>query len=187
MPYTMTLHASGSCRPTSQRGPIAAAAVTMTNKYGRRTTQTHQLPPSPPPTPQRAQLSAIILALQQARLKTLQPRPGPGPRPRVDVTIHTDSKYAMGCMTQWCWKWARNGFRTRRGREVVDRDLIERALLLEGEVLRAGTVEWVWVPRGRNGAVGAVVEGVLDGMEFGSEDEDGDEPVRRPEWEGGSW
>lgn len=69
----------------------------------------------------------------------------------------------------------RNGFRNHRGREVANRDLIERALVLEGKVLEMGTVEWVWEPRRVNGVAFAVVEVVLDEMEPGYGDEDGDE------------
>ena len=77
----------------------------------------------------------------------------------------------------------RNGFRSARNREIANRDLVERALVLEGMVLGAGTVEWVWVPRSRNEVAGEVVEGLLDRMEDGEEDEDEDEGG--PIWE--SW
>ena len=80
----------------------------------------------------------------------------------------------------------RNGFRSSRGREVANRDLIERALLLEGDVLGAGTVDWVWVPRSRNEVAEAVVDGVLDEMEPGYEDSGSDSPIRAS-WERGDW
>ncbi|CAF9919632.1 hypothetical protein IMSHALPRED_004679 [Imshaugia aleurites] len=179
MPYTMSLHAHGGSRPNHPTGPIGAAAVTMTNKYHHLTTQTTLLTGPPPPTTQRAHLSAIILALELALTKSQQLRR----RTPMDVTIHTDSKYAFGCMTQWWRKWMRNGFRSARNREIANRDLVERALVLEGMVLGAGTVEWVWVPRSRNEVAGEVVEGLLDRMEDGEEDEDEDEGG--PIWE--SW
>ena len=72
----------------------------------------------------------------------------------------------------------RNGFRNHRGREIADRDLVERALVLEGEVLEAGTIDWVWVPRGRNGVAHVVVNGELDQMEPGFVDSDSDSPIR---------
>ncbi|CAF9928220.1 MAG: hypothetical protein ALECFALPRED_003982 [Alectoria fallacina] len=182
MPYTMNLYTNGGCRPNSQTGPIAAAAVVMTNKYSHRTIWTRRLPSSPVPTSQRAKLCAIILALEQAQLKAQQMRS----RPHMDITILTDSKYVIGCMTEWCQKWMRNGFRSSRGREVANRDLIERALLLEGDVLGAGTVDWVWVPRSRNEVAEAVVDGVLDEMEPGYEDSGSDSPIRAS-WERGDW
>ena len=56
---------------------------------------------------------------------------------------------------------------------MANRDLIERALALEGKVLEVGTVEWVWEPRGVRG----VAVKVLDEMEAGWVDEDEDEPI----------
>lgn len=173
MPYIMDLYADGVCRRNSEAGPIAAAAVVMTNKYGHSTTWTHRLPSTPTPTSQRAQLCAIILALERAQTKAQQMRSGPN----MDIIIITSSKYAVGCMTQWCWKWMRNGFRNQRGREISNRDLIEKALVLEGEVLGAGTVEWRWVPRAQNGEAEDVVNGVLDEMEPGYEASDSDAPI----------
>ena len=79
-------------------------------------------------------------------------------------------------MTDWSLKWIKNGFQNARGREVADRDLIERALFLEGSVLGKGTVDWVWLPRSQIGEVGAVVDGLLDEMEPGYEDPDSDAP-----------
>ena len=80
----------------------------------------------------------------------------------------------------------RNGFRSSMGREVANRDLIERALLLEGDVLGAGTVDWVWVPRSRNEVAEAVVDGVLDEMEPGYVGSGSDSPIRAS-WERGDW
>lgn len=79
----------------------------------------------------------------------------------------------------------RNGFRNRRGREVAHRDLIERALRLEGEVLETGgRVEWVWEPRGRVGVAYRLVSVVLDEMEPGYVDSESDAPIRTI-WEKG--
>ena len=180
MPYIMDLYANGGCRRNGQPDAIAAAAVVMTNKYGHRTTWTDRLPSSPAPTGHRAQLSAIILALEQAKAKAQQMPSCPD----MDISIFTDSTYVIGCMTQWCFRWMRNGFQNHRGREIANRDLVEKALLLEGEVLAAGTVDWVWVPRDRNGVAHAVVNGELDQMEPGYVNSDSDAPIR-PAWERG--
>jgi ribonuclease HI len=52
---------------------------------------------NPPPTNQCAELTAVILALTNA----LEQYDKMLTYPRVDVTIHVDSKYAIGCMTEW--------------------------------------------------------------------------------------
>ena len=150
----------------------------MTNKYHRRRTWTQRLTSSPKATNQRAQLCAIIFALEQARTKAEQLRS----RPEMDITIHTDSKYVYGCMTQWCFKWMSNEFKNRMGGEIANRDLIEKALLLEGKVLEFGTVDWDWVPRGRNRVANAVANGVVRRMEPGYVASGSDSPIRQA-WE----
>lgn len=139
MPYIMSMHTDGACRYSPETGPIAAVAVIMTNKFNNRTILTEQLPPSPTPTTQRAHLTSIIHALSLARTKAEKLRPST----YMDITIHSSSKYVIGCMTQLCWKWMRNGFLNYKGQEIANRDLVERALVLEGQVLEKGTVEWV--------------------------------------------
>ena len=44
------------------------------------------------------------------------------------VVIVTDSRYAMDCLTDWHKRWLQNGWRTRQGRPVENRDLIEEIL-----------------------------------------------------------
>lgn len=188
MPYTMTLHATGACRHINHdKDPsFAAAAVIMINKYEKLKIWTYQLPTTSSLTTQRAHLAAIILALEIALSKSQDLRRQP--RTQMDVTIRTDSKYAFGCMTQWWRKWLRNGFKNYRGREIKDRDLVERALLLEREVLeRARMVEWVCVTKREIEVAGKVVKGMLDKMEGRGEDEgDSDEPIWEA-WEKESW
>ena len=91
-------------------------------------------------------------------------------------------------MTEWWRKWLQNGFKNYRGREIKDRDLVERALLLEREVLeRARTVEWVCIMKGENGIARKVVGGILDKMEGRGQNEgDSDEPIWE-DWEHESW
>ena len=81
-------------------------------------------------------------------------------------------------MTQWLWKWVNNGFRTCKGKEVKDRDLLERALGLWMQLLLRFVgkveVEWVWDDgTGEDGQfTEMVVEVVLDEMEGVEGDED---------------
>lgn len=66
-------------------------------------------------TNQRAELTAILRALDVV------------PRNR-DVTIVTDSRYAIDCVTSWCINWRRNGWKTATGKAVENRDLVENIL-----------------------------------------------------------
>ncbi|KAI1953975.1 hypothetical protein LOZ57_000317 [Ophidiomyces ophidiicola] len=84
-------------------------------------------------TNQRAELTAISRALDIA------------PRHR-DVTIFTDSKYAIDCVTVWCLKWQRNKWMTKDNKPVENKDLIQAiiAKIEERTLLRVKTLfEWV--------------------------------------------
>lgn len=84
-------------------------------------------------TNQRAELTAIVRALEIA------------PRHR-DVTIFTDSRYAIDCVTVWFIKWRRNNWHTADNKPVENKDLIESILgkIEERESLKVKTLfEWV--------------------------------------------
>jgi ribonuclease HI len=84
-------------------------------------------------TNQRAELTAVQRALEVA------------PRHR-DVTIYTDSRYAIDCVTNWYKGWERNGWRNSKGKPVENMDLVKvvRALIAEREEMRKRTL-FVWV------------------------------------------
>jgi ribonuclease HI len=44
------------------------------------------------------------------------------------VTIVTDSRYAIDCVTSWCVTWRKNGWKTAAGKAVENKDLIESIL-----------------------------------------------------------
>lgn len=82
--------------------------------------------------------------------------------PFMQVTIKTDSKYALGCMTDWRYKWVENGWLNSKGQEVANRDLIERALDLEAEIEQNGDVRYRWVRREENQEADAAANKELD-------------------------
>ncbi|RMJ27867.1 ribonuclease H [Aspergillus sp. HF37] len=84
-------------------------------------------------TNQRAELTAISRALDIA------------PRHR-DVTIFSDSQYAIKCVTVWCINWRRNNWMTSDRKPVENKDLIEPILakMEERKALKVKTLfEWV--------------------------------------------
>jgi ribonuclease HI len=84
-------------------------------------------------TNQRAELTAIIRALEIA------------PRHRP-VTIVTDSRYSIDCVTNWFRKWIRNNWQTSDGKPVENKDLIQSILVKinERDSLKVTTTfEWV--------------------------------------------
>ncbi|KAK2813294.1 hypothetical protein FQN50_000608 [Emmonsiellopsis sp. PD_5] len=84
-------------------------------------------------TNQRAELTAITRALDIA------------PRHR-DVTIFTDSKYAINCVTVWYLKWQRNKWMTAKDKPVENKDLIQSILVKMEERSQLGVkTEFSWV------------------------------------------
>ena len=67
-------------------------------------------------------------------------------------------------MTQWCQKWQNNGFINSSGYEVTNRDLIERALDLESDILQHGNVHWEWISRSDNTVADEAVNDEMDEM-----------------------
>lgn len=112
-------------------------------------------------TNQRAELTAILRALEIA------------PRHR-DITIYTDSRYSIDCVTNWFKNWKRNGWLTANRKPVENRDLVQevRAKMEEREGLGRGTY-FVWV-KGHSGDRGNVeadrlaVEGARQGRGIGA-------------------
>lgn len=84
-------------------------------------------------TNQRAELTAILRALEIA------------PRHR-DVTIFTDSRYSIDCVTVWYINWRRNNWKTANNKPVENKDLIEAILVKieERQELKVQTLfEWL--------------------------------------------
>lgn len=87
----------------------------------------------PRQTNQRAELTAILRAIEIA------------PKHR-EVLIHTDSQYAINCVTLWHHNWIRNNWLTTLGKKVENQDLIEEILdkIQEREEIGTKTgFEWV--------------------------------------------
>ena len=156
----MEMYVDGGCRGNGYSGAIGAAACVVQEKWGRQKIHTKTLPYYPAATNQQAELSAIILALETAwnKYEVLSGTP------YIQVTIHTNSKYALGCMTTWKSKWMNNGFINSAGGGVVNRDLIERAYDLDQMVAGEGSVDYVWIPREENQDADDAVNEALDDM-----------------------
>jgi ribonuclease HI len=146
MVYIMEFYVDGGCRGNGRPGSIGAAAAVMEKKYGKSEIWTRSMPSIPTPTNQRAEITAIILALEVAldKLEQLETNP------YLDVKIYSDSKYAVECMSKWIYKWCKNGWINAAGNEVANRDLIENASDLDDRLKEKGDVEYIWIPREKN-------------------------------------
>jgi ribonuclease HI len=147
MPYKMVFQVDGACR--SNGTPYASGASAAVLLRRNRTVSkiwTEVLPSWCTSTNQRAEITAIILALRAA----IQLDRDLDIRARLDVVIETDSQYAVGCMTRWMGKWRQNGWVNSKGCEVANRDLLEEAIGLEDDLLELGEVVYRWIPRREN-------------------------------------
>lgn len=84
-------------------------------------------------TNQRAELTAILRALNIAPLHR-------------DVTIYTDSKYSIDCVTNWYKNWQKNNWTNAKGKPVENKDLVVdiREKIEERDQFSRGTY-FVWV------------------------------------------
>lgn len=145
----MVFRVEGACRGNGRPDAIGAAACCLytnssgTGEYRKRTAK---LPPWPTPTNQRAELIAIILALEWARERNENRRRSA----MMNVTIHSDSEYAVKCITQWIYRWQANGWRNANGVPVKNQDLIERVSGLSDNLRNHGVIHYIWVPRDEN-------------------------------------
>ncbi len=162
MVYYMEIYVDGGCRGNGQPGVIGAAAAVFKLKSGRKKVFTRRLPDYPTPTNQRAEITAIIIALEEAleRYDNLKNKPW------LDVKVYSDSRYAIGCMTDWVYKWSRNGWRNAAGNEVANRDLIQEASDLDDRLREEGDVQYIWIPREQNQDADGYCNDVMDEDEY---------------------
>lgn len=71
-----------------------------------------------PITNQRAELYAILYTIRYIK-KNIGLK-------KYCVLIKTDSEYSINCITKWVSNWKRNGWKTKDGRDVQNRELIEK-------------------------------------------------------------
>ena len=69
------------------------------------------------------------------------------------VEIRTDSSYVVQGITQWIHGWRRNGWKTKSGGEVLNRDLWQKLAALVQERGRDNAVRWRHI-RGHAGIAG---------------------------------
>ncbi|CAG8160583.1 unnamed protein product [Penicillium salamii] len=130
IPGTLRIYTDGSSLRNGT--PLASAGVGVYFGPGDSRNVSEPLKGSRQ-TNQRAELTAILRAIDIA------------PRHR-HVTIVTDSRYAIDCVTVWFVNWRRNNWMTRDNKPVENKDLVESILVKieERNDLKVRTVfEWV--------------------------------------------
>jgi ribonuclease HI len=167
MVYKMRIHADGACRNNGKKGKARGSAAAVWNRrYKDDEVRKLKMPRDSDitPTNQRAELHALILALeividQAGRLRQ------PPALPRFNVRIFMDSKYAISCVTEWVQKWQRNGWQNSADRPVSNKDLVQRAVHLKKGVERLGSLRLVYIPREENSVADRSCNEILDEME----------------------
>jgi ribonuclease HI len=62
------------------------------------------------------------------------------------VCVHTDSKYAIDCVTNWFVNWQKRGWKNAQGKPVENKDLIEDILkIIEDRHLCRAMTNFEWV------------------------------------------
>ena len=50
------------------------------------------------------------------------------------ITIYTDSKYSIGCLTEWWYNWVKNGWINSKGEPVSNKELIQSILAISKDL-----------------------------------------------------
>lgn len=102
--------------------------------------------------------------------------------PYLDVKIYSDSKYAIGCMNDWIYRWSNNGWMNSAGNEVANRELIEEASDLDDRLKEEGKVRYIWVPRSENRDADRCCNEEMDEMEREERDDSMDDYSSDESW-----
>ncbi|KAJ6482846.1 ribonuclease H-like domain-containing protein [Mycena vitilis] len=154
MNFTFEAFTDGACRRNGSPNAVGGAGVHFPRYMldGRPAHQSIPLPCDPIPTNNRAELTAIIYTLRAAHhMQHIMSRHQPPPLFRL--TVHSDSQYAVNCMTVWIDKWLENGWIGTDGGPVKNKDLITEirhlTRLIE-ESYNGGQIIFNWIRREEN-------------------------------------
>ena len=107
----LQMFTDGSCYENGSSTAYGGAAVYISESSALN--KAIHIPP--PCTNNRAELLAILLALSIAEKHKIQ-----------RLIIHSDSKYAIKCCTEWYKQWMLNDWQKRDGQDVENVDLIQK-------------------------------------------------------------
>lgn len=108
----LKIYTDGSALKNGQQGAIAGVGVYFGPNSPDNVSEGLA---GPLQTNQRAELTAILRALEIAPVDK-------------SVTIHTDSKYSIDCVTVWFQNWERNNWMTSLKAPVQNKDLVQDLL-----------------------------------------------------------
>jgi ribonuclease HI len=110
----MRVFTDGSCTSNGRKDAKAGYAAWFPDHP--TWSSAHRVPDDQDQTNNRAELSAILLAV-----KTLEDRG----ELDCDLVIYSDSEYCINCLTIWITGWVNRGWKTAAGKDVLHQDLIK--------------------------------------------------------------
>ena len=110
----IVVYTDGSCFGNGKECAIGGIGIHFPSKELPDLSKVYRLGPC---TNQKTELYAILIAIRYIRQN-------------LDMTKHqiqimTDSQYSISCITEWVPGWIRNGWKTKSGTAVQNRELIE--------------------------------------------------------------
>ncbi|KAJ9095085.1 hypothetical protein QFC20_006735 [Naganishia adeliensis] len=138
---SLVVYTDGSSRGNGQRGATAGSGIWWADKGHARTLNLAERLPGQLQTNNRAELLAIIRALESC------------PFPQLPLEIRTDSQYSIACITQYLPSWIKNNFVSTSGQPVKNKDMIVHLLALLNQRGPKNGVRFVHV-RAHRGEVG---------------------------------
>lgn len=110
----MRVFTDGACSKNGKPDAKAGFAVWFPEK--RDLSCSHRVPDNQPQTNQRAELSAIHMAVSILEK---------GGYLDDNIVIYTDSDYSINCLTKWLPGWISRNWKTSEGKDVLHQDLIK--------------------------------------------------------------
>ncbi|PWN19618.1 ribonuclease H-like protein [Microstroma glucosiphilum] len=114
----INVYCDGAASKNGYDGAVAGWGVWF--KHSAKRHRNASGPVSGKQTSQRAELMAVLEAIKRA------PYPG-------QLIIHTDSQYAINCLTDWRDRWEKNNYITSKGKPAENRDLIDAVMEVRRE------------------------------------------------------
>lgn len=87
-------------------------------------------------TNNKMELSGVIEALRLVEKRKLE---------GSKIIMHTDSNYVLNGITVWIYGWAKNNWKTKTGKDVLNKDLWEDLFKVELNLKSKYKIEWVKV------------------------------------------
>ncbi|XP_072045296.1 ribonuclease H1-like isoform X2 [Amphiura filiformis] len=127
----VVVYTDGACSFNGQKGARAGIGVYWGNKHPDNVSQRLK----GRQTNQRAEIMAAVYAIEKAGSKGIP-----------KITLYTDSKYTINCITKWMAKWKTNGWQTVNNKDVHNKTDLVRL----DRACQNVDVQWEYVPGHQN-------------------------------------